>query len=104
MREKLITKIGNRKIFVGTFKKYGFVNTNTGRIASTILLMNVKAKGDIVADHAWITLPIGHESNGAFSRGDKLSFVARVVPYIRNCGRNNMDIGFACPTKIKRVR
>jgi len=102
MRESLITKIGNRKIFVGMFERYGFVNTATGRVVSTLLLVNVKSDGVVVTDHAWLTLPPDHGFE-AFSRGDKVTFTARVVPYIRNCRERNQDIGFASPTKIRRT-
>ena len=101
MRDKLKTKIGNRKYFTGVFQRYGFYKDGNGAICSTIVLFDVRHKGEVVADHVWVDKTPEMDSLGALSVGDKISFRARVVPYKKNSGTCK-DVGLELPTKVKR--
>jgi hypothetical protein len=101
MRKQLKTKVGVRKIFTGTFEKYGFAMEKDGTPKSTALLLNIKAKGVVVADHAWLKVTNEFREAGSLSKGDKIMFSARIVPYKKQIG-NMTDFGFETPTKVKR--
>jgi hypothetical protein len=101
MREQLLTKIGVRKISTGIFQKYGFNKDKEGTVTSTLLLVDVKSKGNVVSDHLWVVMTKEFETVGTLSKGDKLMFTARVEPYKRKSNRQ-VDIGLTNLTKIKR--
>ena len=101
MRDKLKTKVGNRKYFTGVFQRYGFYKDDIGGIHSTIVLSDVRHKGEVVADHVWIDKTEDVNTLGVLSNGDKISFRARVAPYKKN-GGTCKDVGLQLPTKVKR--
>ena len=54
MREELEKIYGERKKFIGTFKRFGKKRDYNGNIVLTVLLINVKDEnGEFVADHLW---------------------------------------------------
>jgi hypothetical protein len=100
MRTELQTKEGVRKFFTGVFEKYGFVFEGSA-VKSTICLRDIKHKGEVVADHAWVEITDEMRELGAFVKGDKIMFRAKVAKYKKNRGMQS-DYGLSNLTKVKR--
>jgi len=100
MRDKLKTKVGVRKIFTGIFEQYGFVKDKEGNVKSTILLTDIRSKGEPTTDHIWVEKTTEFEPIGVMAKGDKIMFSARVMPYKKKNG-TQIDLGFTHLTKIR---
>ena len=71
-----------RPTFSATFKKYGLRKTYFGKFKQTALLVEVKYKGEIVADHLWF------EVNSSFrelkiKKNEIIQFKATISEYLR---------------------
>jgi hypothetical protein len=97
MREKLKAYIDEKRIFSGIVCKYGVIHEND---KPTLLLMNIKDyKGDSVCDHVWIevTKPV---ERAFLMFGDKIKFIAVVIPYEKKHG---WDYGFVGVNYIRKI-
>lgn len=100
MRENLITKVGVRKIFTGIFQRYGFYKDMKGDIKSTAVFSDIKVKGNVVADHAWLEVTDAFGAVTPMQKGEKIMFSAIVTPYVR--GEVWKDVGLKSPKDVKR--
>jgi hypothetical protein len=100
MRTLLKTRVGLRKIFTGVFVRYGFVRDPEGIVKSTAVLSNIKVKGIVVADHAWMEVTNDFREVGVLSKGDKIMFTARIKPYYKSGSQK--DVGLVVPTKVRK--
>jgi len=101
MRESLKTKLGVRKIYTGTFEMYGCYRAKDGTKKHSVLLLNIKAKGLLMADHTWVDLTAEFDEVGMMEKGDKIMFYARAAKYRKNNGTQT-DIGLRMLTRVKR--
>jgi hypothetical protein len=101
MREQLITKIGVRKIFTGIFERYGCYKNASGSIVSTAVFSDIKVKGVVVADHAWLEVTDAFGAVAPMQKGEKIMFSALVAPYTKN-GEVWKDVGLKKPRDVKR--
>jgi hypothetical protein len=111
-RLKLASAEGERKIFKGTFSKFGKKVNYKGYSEPTVLLINITdvEKNELVTDHAWFSLTKGFENINP-KEGDVLTFEARIKEYKKGYvnkkyGINNQrkDFRLSHPTKISLVK
>ncbi len=112
MREELQNIDGVRTAFTGTVARFGTKAGWQGRSVPTMLLKDIRdPKGQIVTDHLWFTVGKMLESL-KLAVDDKISFEARVTPYIKGYrGHRDLfdappvevDYRLSHPTKIKRL-
>jgi hypothetical protein len=116
MREELEKQYGERKKFVGTFKRFGRKRDYNGNIVRTVLLVNVKDENDkIVADHLWFNYTKRFQKLGGLHQGDIIEFYARVKKYFKGYinrrdefgywerGYQYLDYKLSYPTKIRKI-
>lgn len=111
MRKNLAKMNGERRRFIGTFKRYGTKSGWNGTPINTVLLTNIlDSYGVEVADHLWFTMTIGFGNLGELKEGDKIGFDARVKEYEkgyvndRECiDDRKIDYRLSHPTKIRRI-
>ena len=101
MRTELKTKLGVRKLYTGTFEKYGSYQTKDGGFKASVLLLNIKAKGQLMADHMWVELTPEFDEVNVMEKGDTIMFYARAAKYRKNNGTQS-DIGLRMLTRIRR--
>lgn len=110
MREKLSKLEGERTSFTATFERFGEKPGYKGRILKTILMLDVKKKGedDILTDHLWFNYTkLFSEVN--LTKGDVVSFDGRCKEYIKGYrgNRSNVycsireDYKISYPSKVK---
>jgi hypothetical protein len=113
MRNRLERLNGLRKQFTGTFVRYGSKAGWRGVIETTILLTDIRdSNGNLITDHLWFN------STNLFNqiqltKGDKISFEARVKTYLKGykgyreeiCQERPIerDYHLIFPTKIKKI-
>jgi len=92
MREQLKERNGRRGKFSGTVDRFGSKKAYKGPPIPTVCLVDIQDEsGKQVADHVWMT--IGKQlSELKLNQGDKIQFVARVLPYTKGYkGRRDLD-------------
>lgn len=106
MREKLAAIEGERRSFVGTFKRFGRKTGWKGREETTILLTDIKdGAGVDVADHIWFRYTKGFASLGLVG-GERIAFDARSAPYWKGYGppeEQERDFQLSFPTNIRII-
>ena len=116
MREELEKMDGERKRFIGTFKRYGRKRDYKGKFVHTVLLVNVKDEtGKLVSDHLWFNYTKRFQKLGGLYQGDVVEFYARVRGYSKGYINRRDEFGYwergyqyydyklSYPTKIKRI-
>jgi len=101
MREQLANKVGVRKIFTGIFQRYGCYKDMGGTFKSTAVFSDIKVKGVVVADHAWLEVTDAFNAVTPMQNGEKIMFSALVAPYTKQ-GEVWKDIGLKKPRDVKR--
>ena len=95
MRTGLQGYEGMRVKFSATFHHYGTFRRR-GIVGRTILLKNVRdAAGRLVADHIWINYSAPFDAIGEFHNGEKVSFSAKVIRYLKGYFGENIDLRLA---------
>lgn len=112
MREELKSREGKRGKFSGTVARFGQKAAYKGAPIVTVLLRDVRdEQGTQVTDHLWFTVRKQLRELG-LAPGDKVEFMARVMPYLKGYrGRREdddlpapgIDYGLRNPTQIKKV-
>jgi hypothetical protein len=111
-RTKLGSAEGERKVFKGTFSKYGKKVNYKGHSEPTVLLVGITdvTNNEVVTDHAWFSFTKGFEKINP-KEGDVLVFEARIKEYRKGYvnkkyGINNQrkDFRLSHPTKISIVK
>ena len=111
-RKKLKEIENERKIFIGTFERYG-VKSGYKCPLKTILLLNIKdEEGNEITDHLWFNFTKGFEKLGELQKGDKIKFKARSKRYTKGyqgyrCyipNNINIDYKLSNPTIISKIK
>ena len=83
MRNKLrALRNKKRPTFSAKFKKYGIKKDHYGNYKQTALLIEVKYKGKVVADHLWFEVSSSFRKM-SFKENDYIQFQATVFGYLR---------------------
>lgn len=100
-----------RHTFTATFDRFGTAGGWNGTSRRTVLLVDVKCGGRVVADHLWFKCGKRFDALG-LKRGDEVEFKARVSSYVkgyRGC-RDDVfgkpveeDYKLAFPTAMRKV-
>jgi len=120
MREELKKIRETRKTFIATFKRFGkkkrykpkLLNGEWVDYDETILLIDVKkSMGTHVADHLWINHTKEFDELGEIEEGEKISFQARVKPYVKGYfaareGIDDLTVDYTLryPTKFRKIK
>lgn len=105
IRNNLKNKNGERRTFVGTFKRFGMKSGYKGML-KTVLLTDVKLKNDddILTDHLWFNFTKGFEKLD-LNENDIVQFDARVKAYLKGYYKEYQyyDYKLSHPTKLKKI-
>jgi hypothetical protein len=106
MRETLEQLYGQRQKFSGTFERAGKKpayrgwGTDGKGYGDTLLLRDMKDEdGRVVADHLWFNLTKAFRS-AKLTKGDTVSFDARVDDYTKGYERDDYDYKLSRPTNV----
>lgn len=115
-RKKLSKLNGERMTFRAKFGRYGEKPGYWGGTERTILLRQIQQveTGEVVTDHAWLSVGKQLADLGELGPGDVLEFDARVAPYEKGYrGRNitaqidspaRSDFKLRNPTRLRIVQ
>jgi len=91
-RKKLKEIEDERKIFIGTFERYG-IKSGYKCPLKTVLLLDIKDEEENeITDHLWFNFTKGFEKLGELKRGDKIKFRARSKKYTKGYQGYRWDI------------
>ena len=83
MRNELRKQNNVRKRFSGVFARMGN-KSSYGYMKPTVLLNDIRdSSGKLVSDHLWFNHTKGFMGLGVLGVGDRISFDARVRPYVK---------------------
>lgn len=108
MRKELRKQNNQRKRFSGRFERMGSKDS-FGYTKITVLLKDIRdSSGVVVADHLWFNQTKGFVGLGLLEVGDKISFDARVRPYVKGyvnhreyIDEREWDYKLSHPTKFR---
>ena len=113
MRENLSKFLGKRRVFQGTFKRFGVKSGWKGPLQTMLLVdvIDVKTK-EPVADHLWFTCGIRFDLL-KLEENDIVRFVARVTEYLKGYqgfndyneeGYQELDFRLSYPSKVEKTQ
>jgi len=101
MRTRLKPLDNLRRIFIGTFERFGRKTNFKGYPTVTVLLMDIKDKdGKIATDHLWLGHTKQFQALGEMREGDIIQFHARVRQYVKGYRGYREDAQMENPPRL----